>query len=296
MMLYNGLITITDLALRDLQNPFFDRYRDALILGTFREDVCHIPGVNAVLQSPSLTHFYRKGVAGGFIPLLWPGARYRTQHFVRTALEEYRASRFASAFVQLGRAIHPLMDMSCPVHAQSVVHETDPFEWCVEGMRQELMNLPVPAVQDRDSAAAIVEEMALFAQDFKADTTNTGWGRLFKRWGWRTPVDAALGRDQARQLIPKCAGCTSALFRLFLRRTDYLSAMAHDHAIDREAALEETVRSLELSPTGVNRFFRRMLDFCSSHSSDKHYGHLADLMADCVAVHRRVLTTAPVGT
>ncbi len=273
-MLYNGLITITDLALQDLQNPFFDRYRDALILGAFREDVCYVPGLNLVLQSPSLTHFYRRGLAGGFIPLLWPGARYRTQRFVQTALAEYRAGRFASAFVQLGRAVHPLMDMSCPVHAQAVVHETDPFEWCVEGMREELMNLPVAPVQDRDSAAALVEEMA----------------------GWRTPVGGALARDQARQLIPKCAGCTSALFRLFLRRTDHLSAMAPGQGIHRHAALEETVRSLEMSPAGVDLFLRRILDFCSNHNAEKYYGHLVDMMADGVAVNRRALTTVPVRT
>jgi len=295
-MLYNGLVTIIDLAVQDVQNPFFDRYREALILGSFREDVCHVPGLNIVVQSPSLTHFYRKGLPGGFIPLLWPGARYRTERFMQTALEEYQAGRFASAFVQLGRAAHPLMDMSCPVHAQAVVHEADPFEWCVEGMREELMNSPVAAVPDRESAAALVEEMALFAQDFKADRTNTLWGRLFKRWGWRTPVDAALGRDQARQLIPKCAGCTSALFRLFLRRTNHLSAMAPDHGVPRQAALEEAVRSLEMSPGGVEMFFRRILDFCSSHNPEKHYGHLVDMMADCAAVHRRALTTASVRT
>src|SRR5262245_47582646 len=133
-MLYNGLITIIDLAVREVRNPFFDRYREALILGSFREDVCFVPGLNIVAQSPSLTHFYRKGLPGGFIPFLWPGARYRTRFFTDRAFLEYRAGRFASAFVQLGRASHPLMDMSCPVHAQSVVHETDPFEWCVEGM------------------------------------------------------------------------------------------------------------------------------------------------------------------
>ena len=295
-MLYNGLVTIIDLAVQDLQNPFFDRYREALILGAFREDVCYVPGLKIVVQSPSLTHFYRKGLAGGFIPLLWPGARYRTQLLAQTALAEYRAGRFASAFLQLGRAVHPLMDMSCPVHAQAVVHETDPFEWCVEGMREELMRLPVAPVQDRDSAAVLVEEMALFAQDFKADDTNNAWGRLFKRWGWRTPVDAALGRDQARQLIPKCAGCTSALFRLFLRRADHLSAMAPDNGIYRQAALEQTIRSLEMSPAGVDMFFRRILDFCSGHNAEKHYSHVVDMMADCVVVHRRVLATVPVRT
>jgi hypothetical protein len=158
------------------------------------------------------------------------------------------------------------------------------------------MHLPVAPVQDRDSPAALVEEMALFAQDFKADATNHAWGRLFKRWGWRTPVDAALGRDQARRLIPKCAGCTSALFRLFLRRTDQLSAMGPDHGVPRQGALEETVRSLEMSPAGVDRFFRRILDFCSSHNAEKHYGHLVNLTTDCLVVHRRLLTTMPVRT
>ena len=286
-MLYNGLVTIIDLAVQDLRNPFFARYREALILGAFREDVCYVPGLKIVLQSPSLTHFYRQGIAGGFIPLVWPGARYRTQLFFQRAIAECRAGRFPSAFVQLGRAVHPLSDMSCPVHAQAVVHETDPFEWCVEGMREELMTLPVAAAQDRDSAAVLVEEMALLAQDFKADKTNNAWGRLFKRWGWRTPVDAALGRNQARQLIPKCAGYTSALFRLFLRRTDHLSAIEPDHGVQRRQALGETVRSLEMSPAGVDTFFRKILDFCSGHNAEKRYGHIVDMVADCVDVHRR---------
>ena len=50
-MLYNGLIAVIDLAVQDLQNPFFDRYREALILGAFREDVCYVPGLKIVLQT-----------------------------------------------------------------------------------------------------------------------------------------------------------------------------------------------------------------------------------------------------
>jgi len=292
-MLYNGLITIIDLAIQDVRNPFFDRYRDALILGSFREDVCYIRGLEMVVQSPSLTHFYRKGLAGGFVPFLWPGARYRTQCFTEKAIAEYRAGRFGSAFVQLGRASHPLMDMSCPVHAQAVVHETDPFEWCVEGMQDELMRLPVPPARDRDSAAALVEEMALFAHEFKADKTNNGWGRLFKRWGWWTAVDAAQAREQARRLIPACAGHTSALFRLFLRRTEHLSTMAPDDVANRRDVLEETLRSLQMSAVGVDRLLRRILDFCAAHNADTHYRALVDMLTDCASAHRSVLASEP---
>ena len=78
---------------------------------------------------------------------------------------------------------------------------------------------------------------------------------------------------------------------MFLRRTDQLSAVRPDHGDSRDAALAETVRSLQLSPAGVDRFFQRILDFCSSHNPERHYGHLVDLMNECVAAHHRLATT-----
>jgi len=72
--------------------------------------------------------------------------------------------------------------------------------------------------------------------------------------------------------------------------------MAPDNGIYRQAALEQTIRSLEMSPAGVDMFFRRILDFCSGHNAEKHYSHVVDMMADCVVVHRRVLATVPVRT
>src|SRR4051812_24079629 len=126
-MWFNGFITVIDMALASLDRPLAHRHRDALVLGAFREDVCFVPGIELVFPSPSLTHFRRRALPGGFVPFVWPGASQRADRFLGRAVREFAAGREASAFVQLGRAAHPLIDMACPVHAQGVAHTNDPF-------------------------------------------------------------------------------------------------------------------------------------------------------------------------
>lgn len=273
-MWFNGFMVVIDMALESLGRPDFSRQRDALVLGAFREDVCYLPVVQLVYQSPSLTHFYRRHRPGGFIPYVYPGPMQRTQKFFARAVAQYQRGRYASAFVQLGRAIHPLIDMSCPVHAQGVAHATDPLEWCVEAMHDELRELPVDHVSDANSAGEIVEHMALFAQNFAADKTNNPWGRLLRRWGWRNPVSAALARAQARILIPRAAGCTAALLRLFAAR---IEAQPLDAAHTTDTAA--TLRHLQMSPSGCRMWFARLDRFCERHGRERHYQELTRLVA-----------------
>jgi len=268
-MWFNGFMVVIDMALAHLDEPLLRRQRDALILGAFREDVCFLPGAGLVFQSPSLTHFARRGVPGGFIPYLWPGAGQRARKFFDRALREMRAGRPSAAFVQLGRAAHPLIDMACPVHAQGVAHTTDPFEWCVEAMGEELRRLAVPDVQAR-TVEEIVSGMARCAQGFAADKTNSPWGGVLRRLGLRQPVRAALAREQARVLIPQAAGCSAALFRAFLAaakpapRTD-APPMAH----------------LEMSPAGLRSWLAQLEGFCRRHGGARHYQDLLELIARC---------------
>jgi hypothetical protein len=290
-MRYNGFITAIDMALKTIQSPLLNENRSALILGAFREDFYAIPKTDLLVTSLSFTHFYRKGLPGGFIPFLTQGARARTEFFLRRALERYRERDVTAAVAQLGRAVHPLVDMACPVHAQAVVHETDPYEWCVEAMRSELLELPLPFMQDSERAADIVETMALFTHKFEADRTNNLWGRVMKRLGKWKPVDAVRSREQARQLMPMAGACTAAFFRLFLRCIQGTSAPA-SHA---QETLEHTLRVLDLSEGGAVRLCRNILNFCRRHNADRHYEELTRLMENCLhAAERNPMTSEPV--
>ncbi len=217
-MLWNGQRIVVDMAVRTLAHPLTTRYRAALVLGALREDVGYLPGLGSVFECLSITHFYRPGLPGGFIPFLSAGPRWRANRLVARAVAEYRAGRSASAFVRLGRAIHLLTDMACPVHARRVVHLIDdPFEWYVEGNAPALEKLPVPPVPDRACASELVDELARHTQRFAPDKTNSPWGRLMGRLHLREKVPARVLSAQARELIPLAAGHAAALLRLFLR-------------------------------------------------------------------------------
>jgi hypothetical protein len=159
--------------------------------------------------------------------------------------------------------------MACPVHAQGVAHTTDPFEWCVEAMGEDLMKLPVPAIA-ASTAQEAVESMARFAQGFPADKTNSPWGRLLRRAGLRAPVRAAQAREQARLLIPYAAGCTAALFRCFVEGIP--AGKANPSPLD-----------LEMSPAGVRAWLAQLEEFCERHGGARHYGGLLDLIGRCRA-------------
>ncbi len=101
-MLPNGLIVALDLAVGGRVEPA--RYA-ALALGILREDVVLLPGVGAV-PSPSPGHIY-------------PRSRRRCAKLFHAAA---RAPAGRSGDMLLGRALHVLLDMACPVHAQKVWH------------------------------------------------------------------------------------------------------------------------------------------------------------------------------
>lgn len=275
-MWFNGFMVVIDMALEKLGQPLLRGQREALILGAFREDVCALLGSRWVFQSPSLTHFYRRRVPGGFVPFVWPGPVQRTEQFFRRAVGAARRGRLAYACVQLGRAAHPLIDMSCPVHAQSVAHTTDPFEWCVEVMDEELRRLPAHDVGRPGCIADIVEGLALFARLHVADKTNNPWGRLLRHLGHRRSLPKALAREQARVLIPRAAGHTAALFELFLERIDTC-------ALDDSNGLAQTLRSLQLSRAAVIRWLAQLEQFCRQHGGARRYGNMLELIARCRA-------------
>jgi hypothetical protein len=270
-MWFNGFIVVIDKALEALGDPVVQRHRDAILMGAFREDVCLLSRSGLVLPSASMTHFQRPGWPGGFIPFVWPDAAQRARKFFDRALREHHEGRQTSAFVQLGRATHPLIDMACPVHAQGVAHKSDPFEWNVEAMAKELRRLPADAFAGND-VEGVVRGLAQFGQRFKADKTTSPWGRVMRRMGLRKPVGKAEAREQARVLIPRAAGATAALIRLFL---------------DEAKALREEdpspIPHLEMSLAGLRIWLAQLEQFCARHGGAQLYGDMLELIARCRA-------------
>ncbi len=217
-MRLNGLYVVAEMAVAALGDPVVQRYKKPLLLGSLREDVWWIPGLEIIFEHLSFSHFYKPPLPGGIVPFLWPGPKSKGELFFGRALKEHAVGRTASAFVQLGRVVHLLTDMCCPVHAHRTVHETDPYEWFVEGNMQKLRALPVPHVPDAERASDLLEGMARFIQDFRTDRTNHFGGRVMKRLGVWKGVGAREASEQAHALIPMAAGYTVSLLRLFLRR------------------------------------------------------------------------------
>ncbi len=238
-MRLNGLKVVVDMAVRELDHPLVARYQKAILLGSLREDVWYIPGAKVVFEHLSFSHFYKPGLPGGIVPVVWPGPRMKGEKFFAKAVREHDAGRTASGFVQLGRVVHLLTDMCCPVHAHRTVHATDPFEWYVEGNRKKLDALPVPAVADAERPSDLIEGLAAFTQRFATDETNHLPGRLLKRLGLLESVSAAEAGEQARALIPMAAGYTVALLRLYLRRIgDEAADAVGGHGLGSRAAGE----------------------------------------------------------
>ena len=259
-MWFNGFMTVIDMALEQRSHPLLVRYRDALVLGCFREDVWFFAGIDAVVQNPSLSHFCRAGRPGGFIPWLTPDAGGLAERRGRRALREFSEGRVASAMVQLGRALHPLIDMACPVHAQGIAHGNDPFEWCVEAMGDELRALPVVTLTYARFADA-VRGMARHAQGFK--------------------IARKHAKDQARQLIPLAAGHAAATFEIFLANVPEQS-----RAPTRADALAEALPALGMSERGLSRWFAQLDAFCRRHGGRRHYAQVLDLIGACAAGSR----------
>jgi hypothetical protein len=252
-MWFNGFVTVIDLALRELGDPAFARQREALVWGAFREDVWYVPVAHAVVQNPSLSHFARRGVRGGFVPWLTPSAADRTERCARRAVDASARGDPATAFVQLGRAAHPLIDMACPVHAQGVAHGDDPFEWAVEAMGAELRTLPLPRVPACERFGEATARMAAIAQRARA-------GR----------IPRSLAREQALDLIPQAAAHTAQLFALFARRA---------HLEHGDVAAVRSLNALEMSARGLRRWLAQIECFAENHGGRRHYAELLDLVA-----------------
>lgn len=216
-MRLNGLYVVADLALRELHHPLVDAYRAPLVMGSLREDVWYVPLARVVFEHLSFSHFYQPGKPGGLVPYLWPGPRLKANKFYRRAVESFRRGERAGGFVQLGRVVHLLTDMCCPVHAHRSIHETDPYEWYVEGNKKKLLALPVPHVPDAERASDLIESMARYTQAFATDDTNHHFGRFMKKLGRWKSVSANEAGIQARALIPMAAGHAVSLLRLYLR-------------------------------------------------------------------------------
>jgi hypothetical protein len=212
-----GLCLVIELALARVADPQARRYGAALKLGALREDVVYVPLLGRVWESLSLSHSTGPTLPGGFLPLLWPGPRLRARWRFARALAEYRAGRAASAFVQLGRAAHLLIDMACPVHARRVAHLDDPFEWYVDGNAPALAALPPARLPDAQRVEELVGGLAREAQRFEVDRTNHPLGRLLRKFGLRRAMRASEARAQAEALIPLAAAHLAALLELFLR-------------------------------------------------------------------------------
>jgi hypothetical protein len=90
--------------------------------------------------------------------------------------------------------------------------------------------------------------------------------------GLRKPVRKAEVREQARILIPRAAGATAQLFKLFLEEVRPLS----------EADPSPTPH-LEMSPAGLRTWLAQLEQFCARHGGARHYADMLELLARCRA-------------
>ena len=220
-MLRNGLYLVAQMSVRASGDEQAARWEKALVLGSLREDVLFVPLLRRLTEYPSFSHFYRPGIPGGYVPLLWPGPRWSVNRLYARALREHRAGRHASAYVSLGRILHIVTDVCIPSHANRVAHDSDPFEWYVEGNLETLRTLAVPALPTAVARArrpsALVESLARTASTFRPDGTNHPLGRLLRRAGLRRKVTAREAADQARTLIPLAAAHGAGVLTMFAR-------------------------------------------------------------------------------
>ena len=218
-MRYNGLQLVIGLAVAKLDDAWFNRFHDALVLGAIREDVTWLPRRRKIWEHWSLSHFAGRHLAGGFIPFLTASAPARAQMYVDRAVTAWRAGQHARAFVQLGTASHLVIDMACPVHASRVAHLTDGYEWYVEANGAMLAALPFEVPRQYASAHDAAAGLAAFTQRFAPDRTNHHWGRLLKRLGLRRSLTRAEFAAQAEQIIPTAAGHLAAVYLTFIEAT-----------------------------------------------------------------------------
>lgn len=188
-MLPNGLVLVLDLAL-GARLPS-ERFA-AFVLGILREDV--VLAMGRAYPSPSPGHIY-------------PRSRRRCSVLFERAVAQAEP---LAADVELGRALHVLIDMACPVHAQAVFHYLrDPFERYVDSHAAELAELPVPEPPATRDPAALVDSLASSARAVRADDRQTPWGKILRRK--QKPLPRAEVAAQAAELIPLAAAHARAL-------------------------------------------------------------------------------------
>jgi hypothetical protein len=216
-MRVNGLQLVVDMAVDALGDPLVSEHRDALVLGSLRENVRFLPGLGVLDEHLSLSHFCGPRLPGGFLPLVTRSAARRGASLFSAALCEKRAGRLASGFVQMGRVAHVVADMACPVHVHRVAHWTDPFEWWVDAHCDELSRLavlPAPAA----SPAELIGALAKRTQRLAPDRTNNALGWALKKVGLRRPPRRELLAEQARDAIPAAAGTLARLLTMFVEQ------------------------------------------------------------------------------
>lgn len=204
-MLPNGLILCLEMALGPrAATSRADRERSAaLVLGMFREDICILPGIGWSMPSPSLGHLY-------------PRSRQRCETLFEAAVDAARAGEPLRGALWLGRALHVLIDMACPAHAQAVAHSLrEPFEVYVEAHAAELADCPMPELPvllaQEGTPSELVESLASAARREQVDGTSSPWGAVFRRLRWRQPISGAIVHEQAQRLIPLAAAHVRAL-------------------------------------------------------------------------------------
>ena len=218
-MLRNGLFFVADAAARRAASETARRWREALVLGSLREDVLWIPPLG-LTEYPSFRHFGGRGLPGGYLPLVWPGPRRTSDVLYRRALRHAREGELAAAFVTLGRIVHVVTDACIPSHAHRAAHESDPFEWHVEGNLERLRALPVPEVALAARPSELVAALVRRAARFRPDRSNTPIGRMLERARLVRGVEAKEARAQADVLIPLAVGHATALLDMFARDAD----------------------------------------------------------------------------
>jgi hypothetical protein len=204
-VLPNGLIVCLDLALgpRAVETEDARARYAALVLGIFREDVSILPFVGRAFPKLSISH-------------TWPHARRRCASLLASARAARRAGDDVVSAFHLGRAVHVLADLACPVHAHAVWHYLDdPFERWVDAHASELASSVVPELPaPLDTAEALTASLAAAAREERPDATKSPWGRLLKRAGIRETPGGDEVAAQGRRLIPLAAAHVRRLLEL----------------------------------------------------------------------------------
>lgn len=224
-MRLGGLTYLVARAVEVIDDAELRRWQPAITLGALREDVWYVPVLGRAVEAPSFSHFFREG-PGGFLPVITPGPRGQTRRLFARAVRLHRDGRPAAGYVQLGRCAHLLADMACPVHVHRYPHDTDGYEWWIEAHRDELQELPVPALPRASSPAALIDSLARFTGGFAGDRSQWALGRALRRRGLLRGLPMKTQAAAARAIMPVAAAHMAALFRYYLDRVAGAGAWA----------------------------------------------------------------------